>query len=111
MEMGMLRNLHFFDGIDTAELEAFSRAVAGAESGERADVTVGGKSVILKKGMSYAEICKLLGGEGRVALGAPIYTWSCGDGVTLTVRFELTGDADTPYPERMKAVSFAVSGG
>ena len=28
----MLRNLHFFDGIDTAELEAFSRAVAGAES-------------------------------------------------------------------------------
>ena len=81
---------------------------AGAESGERADVTVGGKSVILKKGMSYAEICKLLGGEGRVALGAPIYTWSCGDGVTLTVRFELTGDADTPYPERMKAVYFTV---
>lgn len=81
---------------------------AGAESGERADVTVGGKSVILKKGMSYAEICKLLGGEGRVALGAPIYTWSCGDGVTLTVRFELTGDADTPYPERMKAVCFTV---
>ena len=30
----MLRNLHFFDGIDTAELEAFSRAVAGAESGD-----------------------------------------------------------------------------
>lgn len=51
---------------------------------------------------------KWLGGEGRVALGAPIYTWSCGDGVTLTVRFELTGDADTPYPERMKAVYFTV---
>lgn len=81
---------------------------AGAESGERADVTVGGKTVILKKGMSYAEICKLLGGEGRAALGAPIYKWSCGDGVTLTVRFDLTGDADTPYPERMKAVYFTV---
>ena len=47
MEMGMLRNLHFFDGIDTAELEAFSRAVAGAESGDviTLDFCNGGGSV------------------------------------------------------------------
>ena len=43
----MLRNLHFFDGIDTAELEAFSRAVAGAESGDviTLDFCNGGGSV------------------------------------------------------------------
>lgn len=81
---------------------------AGGIFDDFADVKIGGRLITLKKGMSYAEICKLLGGEGRVALGAPIYTWSCGDGVTLTVRFELTGDADTPYPERMKAVYFTV---
>lgn len=47
MEIGMLRNLHFFDGIDTAELEAFSRAVAGAESGDviTLDFCNGGGSV------------------------------------------------------------------
>ena len=47
METGMLRNLHFFDGIDTAELEAFSRAVAGAESGDviTLDFCNGGGSV------------------------------------------------------------------
>ena len=47
MEMGMLRNLHFFDGIDTAELEAFSRAVEGAESGDviTLDFCNGGGSV------------------------------------------------------------------
>ena len=43
----MLRNLHFFDGIDTAELEAFSRAVANAESGDviTLDFCNGGGSV------------------------------------------------------------------
>lgn len=43
----MLRNLHFFDGIDTAELEAFSRAVAGVESGDviTLDFCNGGGSV------------------------------------------------------------------
>ena len=43
----MLRNLHFFDGIDTAELEAFSRAVAGTESGDviTLDFCNGGGSV------------------------------------------------------------------
>ena len=43
----MLRNLHFFDGIDTAELEAFSRAVANAESGDviEMDFCNGGGSV------------------------------------------------------------------
>lgn len=43
----MLSNLHFFDGIDTAELEAFSRAVAGAESGDviTLDFCNGGGSV------------------------------------------------------------------
>ena len=43
----MLRNLHFFDGIDTAELESFSRAVAGAESGDviTLDFCNGGGSV------------------------------------------------------------------
>ena len=43
----MLRNLHFFDGIDTAELEEFSRAVAGAESGDviTLDFCNGGGSV------------------------------------------------------------------
>lgn len=43
----MLKNLHFFDGIDTAELEAFSRAVAGAESGDviTLDFCNGGGSV------------------------------------------------------------------
>ena len=43
----MLRNLHFFDGIDTAELETFSRAVAGAESGDviTLDFCNGGGSV------------------------------------------------------------------
>lgn len=43
----MLRNLHFFDGIDTAELEAFSRAVEGAESGDviTLDFCNGGGSV------------------------------------------------------------------
>ena len=47
MEMGMLRNLHFFDGIDTAELEAFSRAVANASSGDviTLDFCNGGGSV------------------------------------------------------------------
>ena len=47
METGMLRNLHFFDGIDTAELEAFSRAVAGTESGDviTLDFCNGGGSV------------------------------------------------------------------
>ena len=46
-QTGMLRNLHFFDGIDTAELEAFSRAVAGAESGDviTLDFCNGGGSV------------------------------------------------------------------
>ena len=88
----------------------FPVTTSEASACELTEITVM-DNVVLKKGMSYAEICKLLGGEGRVALGAPIYRWSCGDGVTLTVRFELTGDADTPYPERMKAVSFAVSGG
>lgn len=47
---------------------------AGGIFDDFADVKIGGKLVTLKKGMSYAEICKLLGGEGRVALGAPIYT-------------------------------------
>ena len=43
----MVRNLHFFDGIDTAELEAFSRAVSGAESGDviTLDFCNGGGSV------------------------------------------------------------------
>ena len=43
----MLRNLHFFDGIDTAELEAFSRAVANASSGDviTLDFCNGGGSV------------------------------------------------------------------
>lgn len=43
----MLRNLHFFDGIDTAELEAFSRVVEGAESGDviTLDFCNGGGSV------------------------------------------------------------------
>ena len=43
----MLKNLHFFDGIDTAELEAFSRAVANAESGDviTLDFCNGGGSV------------------------------------------------------------------
>ena len=43
----MLRNLHFFEGIDTAELEAFSRAVSGAESGDviTLDFCNGGGSV------------------------------------------------------------------
>lgn len=43
----MLRNLHFFDGIDTAELEAFSRAVANVESGDviTLDFCNGGGSV------------------------------------------------------------------
>ena len=43
----MLKNLHFFDGIDTAELEAFSRAVAGVESGDviTLDFCNGGGSV------------------------------------------------------------------
>ena len=47
METDMLRNLHFFDGIDTAELEAFSRTVAGAESGDviTLDFCNGGGSV------------------------------------------------------------------
>lgn len=42
-----MSNLHFFDGIDTAELEAFSRAVAGAESGDvvTLDFCNGGGSV------------------------------------------------------------------
>ena len=87
----------------------FPVTTSAASACELTEITVM-DNVVLKKGMSYAEICKLLGGEGRVALGAPIYRWSCGDGVTLTVRFELTGNADTPYPERMKAVSFAVLG-
>ena len=43
----MLRTLHFFDGIDTAELESFSRAVANAESGDvvEMDFCNGGGSV------------------------------------------------------------------
>lgn len=43
----MLRNLHFFDGIDTAELEAFSRVVEGTESGDviTLDFCNGGGSV------------------------------------------------------------------
>lgn len=85
----------------------FPATTSAASACEFTEITVM-ENVVLKKGMSYAEICKLLGGEGRAALGAPIYKWSCGDGVTLTVRFELTGDADTPYPERMKAVYFTV---
>lgn len=42
-----MSNLHFFDGIDTAELEAFSRAVANASSGEviTLDFCNGGGSV------------------------------------------------------------------
>lgn len=45
-ETGM-SNLHFFDGIDTAELEAFSRAVANASSGDviTLDFCNGGGSV------------------------------------------------------------------
>lgn len=43
----MLKNLHFFDGIDTAELEAFSRVVENAESGDviTLDFCNGGGSV------------------------------------------------------------------
>ena len=43
----MLRTLHFFDGIDTAELESFSRAVANAESGDVIEMSFcnGGGSV------------------------------------------------------------------
>ena len=43
----MLRNLHFFDGVDTTELESFSRAVANAESGDviEMDFCNGGGSV------------------------------------------------------------------
>ena len=42
-----MTNLHFFDGIDTAELEAFSRAVANASSGDviTLDFCNGGGSV------------------------------------------------------------------
>ena len=42
-----MSNLHFFDGIDTAELEAFSRAVANASSGDviTLDFCNGGGSV------------------------------------------------------------------
>lgn len=98
------------EALPTTSRPDFPATTSAASACELTEITVM-ENVVLKKGMSYAEICKLLGGEGRVALGAPIYRWSCGDGVTLTVRFELTGDADTPYPERMKAVSFAVSGG
>lgn len=46
-----------------------------AEAGDYADVEIGGKRVILEKGVTYAEICRLLGGEGEVARGSAAYRW------------------------------------
>ena len=82
---------------------------AGTESGERAYVTVGGKSVTLKKGMSYAEIRNALGGEGEGLSGESVtYRWET-DNATVTVRFEIAGSSsDEKYSERLKAVYFTV---
>lgn len=77
-------------------------------TGSSATVAVDGKMITLRGGMSYMEIYGLMGVDGRVALGAPIYRWVCDD-VTLTVTFELAGGSDEPYAERLKAVSFTIS--
>lgn len=95
------------------ETETTTACTSDAETdivttGSSATVTVGGKSITVNVGMSYMEICGVMGGDGRVALGAPIYKWVCDD-ATLTVTFELAGGSDESYAERLKAVSFTIS--
>ena len=77
-------------------------------TGSSATVMVSGKMITLREGMSYMEICGIMGSDGRVALGAPIYRWVCDDAI-LTVKFKLAGSSDEPYVESLKAVSFTVS--
>lgn len=77
-------------------------------TGSSATVMVSGKMITLREGMSYMEICGIMGSDGRVALGAPIYRWVCDDAI-LTVKFKLAGSSDEPYAESLKAVSFTVS--
>ena len=77
-------------------------------TGSSATVMVSGKMITLREGMSYMEICGIMGSDGRVALGAPTYRWVCDDAI-LTVKFKLAGSSDEPYAESLKAVSFTVS--
>lgn len=102
-----------FTQIETtrAETKAGDTSVAetsAAVTGDSATVTVGGKDIALTQGMTYKKVCELLGGEGRMALGAPVYRWECDDGVVISVRFEVTGKYNEPPEERLRAVSFTV---
>ncbi len=102
-----------FTQIETtrAETKAGDTSMAetiAAVTGDSATVTVGGKDIALTQGMTYKKVCELLGGEGRMALGAPVYRWECDDGVVISVRFEVTGKYNEPPEERLRAVSFTV---
>lgn len=75
--------------------------------GDHAEIKVGGRRIVLNEGMTYTEICGIIGAEGETLRVSNVYRWEADDAV-LTVEFELGGGSDESLGERLKAVSFAV---
>ncbi len=109
-----------FTQIETtrAETKAGDTSVAetsATTAGGFVTVTVGGKMITVRQGMSYREIRDLLGSDGKATFGAPIYRWECDDGTVLSVRFELTGESPAhsesfdEYSARLKAALISIS--
>lgn len=104
-----------FTQIETTNACTSKAETSATTAGGFVTVTVGGKMITVRQGMSYREICDLLGSDGKAAFGAPIYRWECDDGTVLSVRFELTGESPAhsesfdEYSARLKAALISIS--